>query len=264
MVEIQNISKVSGLIPTILFGPVTSRRLGRSLGINLLPPDQKICQFNCPYCECGFTDVVLSRQAIKNELKTFPSKTEVIKQITEALITYEGKIDHLTFAGNGEPTIHPEFPEIIDGLLPLKKTYPHLKIAVLTNATTLDQPKIKLALEKCDSVAYKLDAGDEKTYRLIDAPVQGDISLDKIIKNISKVKKPVIQSMFIQGRVDNTTPESIEAWIKALKMINPIEVQIYSLDRNPADGRLIKVAKEKLLGVKAQAEKSLKASFTVY
>jgi len=262
--SVEKMDKVSGLIPTILFGPVTSRRLGRSLGINLLPPDQKICQFNCPYCECGFTDVVLSRQAIKNELKTFPTKAEVIQQITEALITYEGKIDHLTFAGNGEPTIHPEFSEIIDELLPLKKTYPHLKIAVLTNATTLDQSKVKQALEKCDSVAYKLDAGDEKTYKLIDTPVQSDINLENIIQNISKVKKPVIQSMFIQGRVDNTTPESIEAWIKALKVIKPIEVQIYSLDRNPADGRLIKVEKEKLLEIKAQAEKALKATFTVY
>jgi len=264
MSEIQKMDKVSGLIPTILFGPVNSRRLGTSLGINLLPPRQKICQFNCPYCECGFTDVVLSRQAIKNELKTFPSKTEVIKQITEALIDHEGKIDHLTFAGNGEPTIHPEFSEIIDELLQLKKAYPHLKIAVLTNATTLDQEKIKLALEKCDSVAYKLDAGDEKTYKLIDAPVQSDINLQKIIENISKVKKPVIQSMFIQGRVDNTTPESIENWVKALKVIKPIEIQIYSLDRSPADGRLIKVTKERLLEIKAQAEKALLAIFSVY
>jgi wyosine [tRNA(Phe)-imidazoG37] synthetase (radical SAM superfamily) len=264
MPEIQKMDKVSGLIPTILFGPVTSRRLGRSLGINLLPPDQKICQFNCPYCECGFTDVVLSRQAIKNELKSFPGKAEVIKQITETLMTYEGKIDHLTFAGNGEPTIHPEFSEIIDELLPLKKIYPHLKIAVLTNATTLGQEKIKLALEKCDSVAYKLDAGDEKTYKLVDAPVQGDINLERIIENISKVKKPVIQSMFIQGRVDNTTPKSIGAWMKALKVIKPVEVQIYSLDRNPADGRLIKVAKEKLLDIKTEAEKTIKATFTVY
>lgn len=255
--DITPIEKVQGLIPTILFGPVKSRRLGRSLGINLLPPDQKICQFNCPYCECGFTDVVLSRQAIKNELKTFPPKTEVIKQITETLVTYEGKIDHLTFAGNGEPTIHPQFSEIIDELLKLKKIYPHLKIAVLTNATTLDQEKIKLALEKCDSVAYKLDAGDEKTYKLIDAPVQNDISLEKIIENLSKVKKPVIQSMFIQGRVDNTTSESIETWIEALKKIKPAEVQIYSLDRSPADGRLQKVSPEKLAQIKNKLETQL-------
>jgi wyosine [tRNA(Phe)-imidazoG37] synthetase (radical SAM superfamily) len=227
------------LFDEMIFGPVKSRRLGVSLGINLLPTDNKYCTFNCVYCECGWTDtegkkVVLPKRAdykLKLEAKL------------KALAGTENEPDAITFAGNGEPTIHPEFAEIIDDTIEARDKYaPNAKISVLSNASQLHKKRVKEALKKVDKNIQKLDVGTEEMFQLINQPL-GDLSLNQILdKLISFEGNLIIQTLFLRGtvdgkRIDNTTKPQFDAWLELVKKVNPQYVMIYSIDRDtPADG----------------------------
>lgn len=241
------------LFDKIIFGPVLSRRLGNSLGINLLPPDKKICNFDCIYCECGLTD------STKADL---PSQEMVRQKLEEALINHkENKknIDAITFAGNGEPTLHRDFKGIIDDTWQLRNKYfPKAKIALLTNATTIGSRKVRDAFEKIDLNILKLDSVHPKTVELLNCPV-GGFNLDKIIGILRSMNKPIIQTMFLKGSykgipVDNTTENEIEPWLETLKTIRPGLVMIYTIARDTPFDTLEKIPENKLNEIAQRVE----------
>jgi wyosine [tRNA(Phe)-imidazoG37] synthetase (radical SAM superfamily) len=237
------------LFDEIIFGPVLSRRLGFSLGINLLPTDCKICTFNCIYCECGWT------KSDKLTAEDFPPADKVISKLEERLIEMKADnstIDSITFAGNGEPTLHPNFAAIIDSTIDSRNIYyPDAVITVLSNATLINDDNIIMALKRVDKNMLKLDAGDEKTFKLINNP-EINVTLHEIIGNLKKFNgNLIIQSMFIKGefngiKIDNTEEAEVNKWLIHLKEIKPELVVIYSISRTPANRNIIKVSKQVL------------------
>jgi wyosine [tRNA(Phe)-imidazoG37] synthetase (radical SAM superfamily) len=227
------------LFEEIIFGPVWSRRLGVSLGINLLPTKRKICNFDCIYCECGWTrdiEVPLSRP---------PSREEVYYALDLKLSELTNKNhapDVITYAGNGEPTLHPEFPEIIDDTLELRNKYfPRARIAVLSNATTISNLLIKAALLKVDQNILKLDSAIDSTIKAHNQP-RVSIKASELIGNLAAFNgRVIIQTLFLRGShrgrpIDNTTPAEIKAWLRAIEKIKPSEVMIYTISRDTPDG----------------------------
>ena len=235
------------LFDKIIFGPVRSRRLGLSLGVNLLLPSAKLCNFNCIYCECGWN--------ADSPGGAFNDADEVLRRLGEKLteMKAEGALpDVITFAGNGEPTMHPRFPEIIDGTIAIRdRLAPSAKIAVLSNATMIDRPGVREALMKVDRNILKLDSAVEETYRLINQPnttrlVADTIELLKLFDG-----RLIIQTLFLRGAydgrsVDNTTAAELGAWLDALRRIRPAEVMVYSIDRDTPASGLEKVPREEL------------------
>lgn len=217
------------LFDKIIFGPVKSRRLGVSLGINLLPATGKICNFNCIYCECGWTQ----KSDIKGE--ELPTRKEVYEALEKKLASMKEKQqapDVITYAGNGEPTLHPEFPGIIDDSIKLRNKYfPHAKIAVLSNSTAIKKPEIKKALLKVDSNILKLDSAFDLTIKIHNQP-RVNIKVEELIRDLKDFRgELIVQTLFLRGtfngkNIDNTTPEEIDAWLKAINKIQPAEVMI--------------------------------------
>ena len=223
------------LFDKIIFGPVASRRFGVSLGINLLPIGHKACTFNCIYCECGWT---LSGG---ESWQGFPAREEIRKKLEIRLrhMLAEGKApDHITFAGNGEPTLHPFFPGIMDDTLLLRDQYfPGAGITVLSNASLAHKPEIFRALGKATHNVLKLDAGTEKSFRLINKPL-GEVSLERIVSNLMLFKGQLtVQTMFVKGSIhghpfDNTVAEETTPWLEYLIRIRPQRVMLYSIARD--------------------------------
>lgn len=238
----------TALFGSIIFGPIHSRRLGVSLGVNLLPATGKVCSFDCIYCECGYN---AERKGGK-----IPSGDDVIAALEKTLkeMSDEGKhLDVITFAGNGEPTLHPEFARVIDATIALRNQYyPQAKVSVLSNSTRIDRPEVFAALQKVDNNILKMDSAFDETVALIDAPNQTGFNVDNLIDNLKKFKgNLVIQTMFLRGMhngkvVDNTTDREVEAWLNALQQIKPKQVMVYSLDRPTPEQQLEKVQKEEL------------------
>ena len=239
---------MSILFHDLIFGPVSSRRLGYSLGINLLPINTKTCTLNCVYCECGwnpegnFDSVLGKHETIIRELE---NRLVEIKEKNEPL-------DVLTFAGNGEPTMHPKFLEIVTDVATLRDRYfPGKKIAVLSNSTMLWNPRVKMALKKVDMPILKLDSAVEDTFWVLNNPPSG-FNFEKHIQNIKKFNHShIIQTMFLRGvvnniKVDNTSKREIEELIKLLLELKPEKVMIYSLDREPPEKDLHKIGHEEL------------------
>ncbi len=244
------------LFDRTIFGPVKSRRLGNSLGINLLPNDKKICNFNCIYCECGWNSTDTSNINL-------PTISQLAQQLTEALIQFRQKniaIDTITFAGNGEPTMHPQFSEIIDKVLQIRNNYyPEAKVAVLSNATLIFKKNIFQSLLKVDFNILKLDSAIEQTCRILNQP-QGYFSISNTISNLKQFKgQCIIQTMFVKGRInnvmiDNTTNEEITAWLAALAEIKPKQVMIYTIARDTPIDTLQKVSLSMLKKIASQVE----------
>ena len=251
------------LFPSPIFGPVKSRRLGISLGVNLLPADGKICTFDCIYCECGFN----SERRPKTRI---PQRHEVADALEMKLaeMKADGALpDVITFAGNGEPTVHPQFNEIIDDTIALRDRYcPDAKVSVLTNATMLSKPNVFDALLKVDNNILKLDTVDTAYIQRVDRP-NGRYDVREIIGYMKKFRgKAVIQTMFLKGEVDgidvnNTVEEYVAPWIEAVKEIAPREVMIYTIDRETPQKGLIKATHEELDRiVKRLTDAGIKAS----
>lgn len=243
------------LFDQVIFGPIRSRRLGLSLGVNLLPIDAKICSFNCIYCECGFNTTI----------KEFPFPTR--KQVFDILelklnqMTSNGEMpDVITFAGNGEPTLHPDFEGIIDDTIKLRdRLCPSAKVSVLSNSTRIHKPHIFQALNKVDNNILKFDSAIDHTMRLIDQPVGKHINVSWLIEQLRKFEgQLIIQTMFLKGeykgeKIDNTTAVEVNAWLEALQQIKPKQVMIYSLDRDTPVQNLQKVNKDELILIAEQA-----------
>ncbi len=214
------------LKPGIIYGPVNSRRLGRSLGINLLPNDHKPCSFDCIYCHYGYTDV----KTLSPAEKYFPSVERVLDAVEEALRTYPD-VDYITFSGNGEPTLHPHFPAIVSAICRLRDALrPGVKLAILSNSTTAHLAHIRETLTVFDAPIMKLDAGDPRTLASINHPAP-TVELEHIIAGLKEVPGLIVQSALIDGKVTNIKGKPFESWLSALAEIRPIQVQIYSTDR---------------------------------
>ena len=238
------------LFDEFIFGPVKSRRLGRSLGINLLPRKSKWCNFNCLYCECGLTP-----DPFPKDIAAIPSRKEVRIALELALADFRTKnerIDSITFAGNGEPTLHPDFPGIVEDTVSLRdKLFSDAEIAVLSNATLVGNHNIRIALKKVDLNILKLDSAVEETIRKINCP-KGKFSITELINNLKWFENNlIIQTLFLKGTYngysfDNTAPAEIAQWMAVLKILNPKQVMIYSLDRNTPVEELQKIDANKL------------------
>jgi wyosine [tRNA(Phe)-imidazoG37] synthetase (radical SAM superfamily) len=224
----------------IVYGPVCSRRLGFSLGINLLPGDGKVCSFDCIYCECGLNQ----ERRTNNPL---PRRTDVrvaLERTIFSLLEQETVPDVLTFAGNGEPTLHPDFPSIIDDTVALRnRLLPSARIAVLSNSTMLHFPQIVAALFRVDDCILKLDSVFDHRIRILNAPLSPAFSFDALLPRLAAFGgKAVIQTMFLKGTyrgetITNTTEEEINGWLDALAHIRPRQVMIYTLARDtPVEG----------------------------
>ena len=246
------------LFDEIIFGPVKSRRLGVSLGINLLPTRKKICNFNCIYCECGWT------QDLNKALNHLPDRKEVFLALDKKLsdLKRDGQLpDVITYAGNGEPTLHPEFPGIIDDSILLRdKYFQKTKIAVLSNSTTISDPLIRAALLKVDMNILKLDSAFDSTIEKHNQP-RMKIKAEDIINNlISFNGNVIVQTLFLRGtyngnEIDNTTPEEIDAWLNAIRRIKPSEVMIYTISRDIPEGAdLRKVPEAELKEIASRVE----------
>lgn len=246
------------LFNSTVFGPIHSRRLGTSLGINLSPNDGKVCSFDCLYCEAGYnsqgkgTTGLPAREKVKEQLEI---KLKEMKEKGENL-------DVITFSGNGEPTLHPDFPGILDDVMALRdEYYPKAKVSVLTNSTKIFTPAVAEALKKADNNILKLDSAVEATMRLVDCPTSPSFTVEKVVEGLKQFRGTgIIQTMLLRGehdgiKIDNTTPEELDALIKAYKEIQPKEIMIYSLDRSTPEEKLIKVGKEELEEIGKKIEK---------
>jgi len=236
------------IYPSPIFGPVHSRRLGISLGINLLPADGKVCSFNCVYCECGFNED-------HRPTLPFPTREEVaskLEQKLQAMVT-EGQLpDVLTFAGNGEPTCHPHFAEIIDDTIRLRDQYcPQAKVSVLSNSTMIHRQQVHDALMRVDNNILKLDTIDPLYINKVDRP-NGTYDVNLMTERMKAFNGHIIiQTMFMQGEyngesVDNTGEEYVAPWLEAVKEIKPQLVMIYTIDRETPAHHLQKASREQL------------------
>ena len=236
------------IYPSPIFGPVHSRRLGVSLGINLLPADGKFCTFDCIYCECGFNGDHRPHQKL-------PTREEVRNALEARLKDMQEngpKPDVLTFAGNGEPTAHPHFADIIADTLALRDQYfPEAKVSVLSNSTFIHKPEVFDALNKIDNNILKLDTIDAAYINKVDRPT-GHYDVAKIIECMKAFKgNLIVQTLFMKGtfegeNVDNTTDDYVLPWLEAVKEIAPRQVMIYTIDRETPAPDLLKATHEEL------------------
>ena len=247
---------MTALFEDVIFGPVRSRRLGISLGVNLLPVHSKLCSFDCIYCECGWNGDHAGQ-------RRFNPRGDVQRLLRQKLIEMagEGQLpDVITFAGNGEPTMHPEFGAIIGDTLALRdELCPSAKVSVLSNATQIHREDVRNALLRVDNNILKLDSAFDETVRLINNPcgaysVRETVELMKLFGG-----RMILQTMFLRGEsegraVDNTTEEEVEAWLRIVEEIRPAAVMVYTLDRDTPCKTLAKVAHEELLAIAARVE----------
>jgi len=237
------------LFHEIVYGPVHSRRLGISLGINLLPYDGKLCSFDCIYCECGFNKDFRTHTRLPERENVKAALENKLQSLREENV----KLDVITFAGNGEPTLHPEFAEIIEDTLFLRNLYsPTVKISVLSNGMHLTKRKVFEALNKVDEPILKLDSAFDETVRLIDRPHSPQYRVSKQVELYKKFNGNfILQTMFLRGefegnKIDNTTEKEVSAWLELVREMNPHEVMIYTIDRQTPTKQLKKVPLEDL------------------
>lgn len=233
------------LFNAITYGPIRSRRLGVSLGINLMPTDAKLCTFDCVYCECGWNQPVSHPQ--------LPTRQQVRDSLTSTLSTLDSPLDVITFSGNGEPTLHPEFLGIIQDTCALRDQYcPDAKISVLSNSTQLFREDVVEALRLCDNRILKLDSAITSTMRLIDKPINSALTVEQIVERLSMFDGDfTLQTCFLTGEyngqvIDNTTSAELAAWYQAVEHLHPKQVMIYVIDRATPLKTLNKIPLEKM------------------
>ena len=235
------------LFNNIIYGPIHSRRLGTSLGVELMPLEHKLCTFNCVYCECGWNEPVSH--------PLLPTREEVREALESTLdkIANRQSLDVITFSGNGEPTIHPDFLGIIQDTCALRDKYcPSAKVAVLSNSTQLGRPDVVEALRLCDNRILKLDAATDEMMRRIDMPVNKTLTVATIIDWLKLFNGDfTLQTCFLRGEhdgqtIDNTTPDELNAWYKAVETLRPQQIMIYVIDRKTPEEHLSKISREEM------------------
>jgi wyosine [tRNA(Phe)-imidazoG37] synthetase (radical SAM superfamily) len=228
----------------IIYGPVKSKRLGRSLGINILPCDNKVCSFDCIYCHYGPTRT----KVMKTDNIKFPSVDAILAEVEKALKSEVG-FEYITFSGNGEPMLHPQFVEITTRIKALKEKYrPNVSLTLLTNSSPVIKDDIANSIISIEFPIFKLDCGDEATFRTINRPLP-ELKIGEIIaglKRLAKRFKITIQTVFIDGVVPNIEKDKFEQWLAAIQEIKPAAIQIYSTDRPVADSKVKMLSKAQL------------------
>lgn len=231
----------------IIYGPVQSRRLGRSLGINVLPADRKVCNFDCRYCQYGWTDP--SALASMSEAD-YPAVRDVVDAVAAALRGLPEAPHYVTFSGNGEPTLHPRFGEIVDGVNEARARFaPAARTAILSNSSRVGRPEIRQALSRLDVRILKLDAGTEGCFARYNRPVQG-ITLESIVEGLRLLPDITLQTLLAGGSGGNLAAEETEAWLARVAVIRPRTVQLYTLDREAPDRYLVPATREELEAVR--------------
>lgn len=248
---------MTALFEDVIFGPVRSRRLGLSLGVNLLPVHAKLCTFDCIYCECGWNEE-------RRGDRRFNSREVVrmrLEEVLTAMVGAETPPDVITFAGNGEPTMHPDFEAIIDDTIALRdRLAPSAKISVLSNATQLHREEVVRALRRVDNNILKLDSAFDATVRRMNKPQQATYTVAKIVEQLQHFEGQfILQTMFLRGSfegeaIDNTTTEEVEAWLKLVDRLRPRQVMVYSIDRDTPCQTLEKVGREELQQIACKVE----------
>ena len=242
------------IYPSPIFGPVHSRRLGVSLGINLLPADGKVCTFDCIYCECGFN----ADHRPRLKMPTREAVHDALEARLQDMQQNGPRPDVLTFAGNGEPTAHPDFPAIIDDTLALRNHYfPEAKVSVLSNATMIGRPAVRDALMRVDNNILKLDTVDPTYINKVDRPT-GHYDVDEIVGLMKLFRgQLIIQTIFFEGPgVSNTSDIYVTPWLEAVKAIAPRQVMIYTIDRETPDRTLQKAAPQVLDAIARRVEQA--------
>lgn len=233
------------LFHSTIFGPIRSRRLGTSLGVNLSPVDGKICSFDCLYCEAGFN----AQGPGKSGLPPRHEVRDALRHKLAAMKDAGEKLDVITFSGNGEPTVHPDFAGIIDDTIAARdEFFPDVKISVLSNSTQLHRPDVVEALKRVDNNILKLDSAVEETMRAMDRPVNPIFSVRTLLPQLAQFgPQATVQTMFTRGEAfDNTTPQEVDALIEAYKLIRPGSIMVYTIDRPTPDGTLRHIPREEL------------------
>ena len=227
---------------TVVYGPIHSRRLGESLGINVLPTSHKVCSSNCVYCQYGWTLPGPSSERLKRAPKLLAEIEEAFRRSAAA----DTSVDCITLAGNGEPTLHPDLVELVAGIMRLRDAYfPQARVGILTDATQITRPLVRRALQLLDDRYMKFDAADETMWRRINQPL-GNTSFSGMVEALRAMRDIVLQSMFVQGPYDNTDEPHLRRWIDAVGSIRPLAVHVYTIDRGTAAPGLLEVPREQL------------------
>ena len=237
------------LFNNIIYGPIHSRRLGTSLGVELMPLEHKLCTFNCVYCECGWNKPVLR--------PILPTREEV-RTALEMKLKEGLDLDVITFSGNGEPTLHPDFLGIIEDTCALRDKYcPRAKVSVLSNSTQLNRQEVIQALKRCDNRILKLDAGTDEMMRRIDMPVNEKLTVKTIVDWLQQFDGDfTMQTCFLRGEhngqiIDNTTPEELKAWYQAVEILRPKQIMMYVIDRKTPEEHLEKISRAEMESIAA-------------
>lgn len=268
----------------IIYGPVSSRRLGRSLGINLLGASRKVYTFDCVYCQlrqprthpvdseagtaactnqcwrCGYAQSTWEVDPAGHEL---PKVFDVLAAVEAAIVACPG-VQSLTLSGNGEPTLHPQFSEVVDGLVDLRdRLSPDIPVSVLSNASSAGRPAVRQALRRLDVRIMKIDAGDDETFRRLNRPCPG-VTLAGVVEGLRALGTFTVQTMFVSGPDGNASAEQVKAWLGVVARLRPERLQVYSLDRVPATESLVKVSRARLEAIADQAANACGGEAHVY
>lgn len=245
------------LFQSIIYGPIHSRRLGTSLGVELMPLDHKLCSFNCVYCECGWNTPV-SHPKLPTREQVREALEAKLKEIVNSTCPNGTCLDVITFSGNGEPTLHPDFLGIIQDTIALRDRYcPNAKVSVLSNSTQLGRPEVVQALRLCDNRILKLDAGTDTMMRRIDLPVNTNLTVEQIIRWLAQFNGDfTLQTCFLRGEhngeiIDNTSDEELTAWYRAVETLRPKQIMIYVIDRKTPEEHLSKISREQMEAIAA-------------
>lgn len=251
------------MITELVYGPVQSRRLGLSLGINILGP-VKLCSYDCGYCDLGPSEVRL------NQLKksdAFPAPAEIEEALRKRLreLKQENlKPDHLTLSGNGEPTLHTDYAEVVQKILQVRQDFlPTTKVVALSNGAQLDNKKVVMGLNLLDERLIKFDAGSDQMLKRINGPLVRT-NVARLLSGIRKLKDVVLQSMFVQGAVNNATSEHLEEWVEAVAMVAPKAVHICGLNRPTVDPRITPVDEDTLYTVASKLKRRCETEILVF
>ncbi len=245
----------------IVYGPVHSRRLGLSLGINLMPSRLKLCSFNCIYCQYGWT--THQEMDLKKFLSELPTVEEVVRAV-EAVLRSTQRFSYLTFSGNGESTLHPHFAEIVHEIVQLRnRLRPEVQIALLSNGSGLFSEKVRRAVARIDRPILKLDAGEEATFRLVNRPHR-TIRFADLVSWFAEIPHCYLQSLFFQGEISNASPDQLDPYYQTVATIHPREVQVYTLDRGTPFRKIFPLSEEQLEAIARNGKQKTGINFRAY